>query len=117
MAGAVLRIGVASHLGYSSPMQKGQLIERLQALHPQLADEGVAHLYLYGSRARRDNRADSDVDLLVEFAPTLQPSILNLIGVEHIVSDNTGLVAHARPRDGLREEFYSRIASDIVEVF
>ncbi|MCC0044956.1 MAG: nucleotidyltransferase domain-containing protein [Brucellaceae bacterium] len=98
-------------------MQKRDLLERLQALHPQLAAEGVEHLYLYGSRARQDNSADSDIDLLVEFAPTLQPSILNLIGVEHIVGDDTGLVAHARPRDGLRDEFYSRIVADIIEVF
>jgi predicted nucleotidyltransferase len=98
-------------------MQKQELIQRLKALHPQLVAEGVEHLYLYGSRARQDNRPDSDVDLLVDFAPRLQPSILNLIGVEHIVGDNIGLVAHARPRDGLRDNFYSRIAPDIIEVF
>ncbi|MEX0956887.1 MAG: nucleotidyltransferase domain-containing protein [Rhizobiaceae bacterium] len=98
-------------------MQKQELIERLKALHPQLAAEGVEHLYLYGSRARQDNRPDSDVDLLVDFAPTLQPSILNLIGIEHIVGDNIGLMTHAAARNGLKDKFYARIAADIVEVF
>lgn len=102
---------------YYPVMQKHELIERLRQLRPDLAAEGVEHLYLYGSRARQDNRADSDVDLLVDFAPTLQPSILNLIGVEHIVGDDIGLVAHARPRDGLRDDFSARIAAEIIEVF
>jgi hypothetical protein len=56
-------------------------------------------------------------ELRPDLAADLQPSILNLIGVEHIVGDNTGLVTHATPRDGLKEKFRARITSDIVEVF
>lgn len=98
-------------------MDRQTLIETLKELRPDLAAEGVTHLAIFGSRARGDHRPDSDVDLLVDFAPELQPSILNLIGVEHIVGDNTGFVTHATSRKGLRNRFFARIAPDIVEVF
>lgn len=43
---------------------KSNTIERIQHLGKQLLPQG-SHLLLYGSRARGDNRADSDWDLLV----------------------------------------------------
>jgi len=49
---------------------------------------------LFGSRVRGDNRPDSDIDGLgVE--PDASFSLLNLIGVEHIIEDATGLQAQA----------------------
>jgi hypothetical protein len=46
-----------------------QAIERLSACEGQLRALGVARLALFGSVLRGDARADSDVDLLVQFAP------------------------------------------------
>lgn len=45
------------------------LIERIGRLKPQLVAQGVRRLALFGSFARDKQRSDSDVDLLVEFAP------------------------------------------------
>ena len=39
-------------------------IQRIQTMGKQILPEG-SHLWLYGSRARGDNRPDSDWDLLV----------------------------------------------------
>ena len=98
-------------------MQQRELIDRLRALRPQLAAEGVEHLLLYGSRARQDNEPTSDIDLLVDFASEARPTILNLIGVEHIVGDSTGIPAHVAMRAGLDEKFQARIRPDLIEVF
>ena len=43
------------------------LIERIRQLEPQLRARGVQRLAVFGSFARDTHRADSDVDLLVEF--------------------------------------------------
>ncbi len=44
-------------------------IQRMTALEPELRRHGVRRLALFGSVLRNEAREDSDVDLLVEFAP------------------------------------------------
>jgi predicted nucleotidyltransferase len=48
---------------------KRELMKRVAASRDSLAAMGVARLGLFGSFAREEQRQDSDVDLLVEFAP------------------------------------------------
>ena len=45
-------------------MQQEQVIHKIKQLAQHLVPEG-SHLWLYGSRARGDNRPDSDWDLLL----------------------------------------------------
>ncbi len=47
-------------------MSRADLLSRLAALKPWLAGEGVARLRLFGSHARDEARADSDVDLIAD---------------------------------------------------
>jgi len=49
----------------------------------------VTKLAIFGSRARGDARPDSDLDVLVEVEPDSRFSMLDLIGVEHIIKDAT----------------------------
>ena len=98
-------------------MTRDDLIKTLLSLKPALEAEGVQHLALFGSRARGDNKPDSDVDLLVEVPEQNSFSILNLIGVEHAVGDNLGLKANAVMRRSLRDSFRASIEPDIVDIF
>lgn len=47
-------------------MDSAQVIARLKAMEPELRSAGLDALYLFGSRARGDERPDSDVDLLFD---------------------------------------------------
>lgn len=98
-------------------MRKEELIRQLQVLRPKLAEEGVEHIAIFGSRARGDHKPNSDIDILVEVAPETRFSLLNLIGVEHIIGDEMGLTANAVMRRSLDDRFRKTIAPDIVEVF
>jgi len=52
-----------------TPLTREQAIQRLIASEPEIRALGVERLALFGSVARGQARVDSDVDLLVRFAP------------------------------------------------
>lgn len=98
-------------------MNPQDIVERLKAIEPELRAEGIAHLAIFGSRARGDHRPDSDVDLLLDIATDMPFSLLNLVGAEHIVQDTLGLPANAFLRRSLEPEFRRSIAAETIEVF
>lgn len=100
-------------------LDREELIAELQRLRPAFEREGVKHMALFGSRARRDNRPDSDVDLVIEISDEADKrfSLLELIGVGHIVEDNVGLEAHVLMRRSLNDSFQWTVGRDQVPVF
>jgi predicted nucleotidyltransferase len=97
-------------------MTRDEIIAAIRGNAEAIKAEGVTNLAIFGSRVRGDNRPDSDIDVLIEVEPDTSFSLLNLIGVEHIIGDATGLHAQATMRRSLPAEFAQRIADDIVEV-
>jgi len=98
-------------------MTREEIIVAIRKNAEAIRAEGVTKLAIFGSRARGDNRADSDIDVLIEVEPDISFSILDLIGVEHIIQDATGLPTQATMRRSMPPRFGQRIADDILEVF
>jgi predicted nucleotidyltransferase len=98
-------------------MTREEIIATIQGHSDAIKAEGVRKLAIFGSRARGDSRPDSDLDVLIEVEPDASFSILNLIGVEHIIQDATGLQTQATMRRSMRPRFAQRISDDILEVF
>jgi uncharacterized protein len=98
-------------------MTRDKIIAKLKETAPALQAEGVTRLAIFGSRAREDAREDSDLDVLIEVDPEASFSLLNLVGVEHIIKDATGLNAPAEMGRSIEPRFAQRIADDLIEVF
>jgi predicted nucleotidyltransferase len=50
-------------------MDKQDILARLRENEAALKARGVSHAALFGSRARGDQRPDSDIDILIDLAP------------------------------------------------
>jgi hypothetical protein len=71
-------------------MKRDEVIAALRAHEPELRAAGVIRLSLFGSTARDEARADSDIDLLAAFDGTRKLSLLDLIGIENKLADLLG---------------------------
>ena len=96
-----------------------ELIAELQRLRPQFEREGVTHMALFGSRACRDNRPDSDVDLVIEISDEADKkfSLLDLAGIYGIIEDERGLESSLLMRRSLNDSSRWTVDRDQVVVF
>ena len=70
-------------------MDTQDILQKLRELKPQFKDMNIKRLALYGSRARGHERADSDVDLLIEFIDT--PGFFSYFDTRDILEHEIGL--------------------------
>lgn len=66
------------------------VIATLRAHETELRQAGIRRLGLFGSIARGDAEADSDVDLVAEFDPAARMDLIRLVGLERRISDTLG---------------------------
>ncbi|HEX2554144.1 MAG TPA: nucleotidyltransferase domain-containing protein [Microvirga sp.] len=98
-------------------LDRASLVKRLRELKPEFRKAGVTRLAIFGSRARGDNRPDSDVDVLIDVDPDRKFSLFDLVGVSHLIQDHLGLENHVEMRRSLEEAFAREIEPDVVEIF
>jgi predicted nucleotidyltransferase len=62
------------------------VVTTLRAQEAELRTVGVLRLALFGSVARGDAEADSDVDLLAEFDPAVGMDLIRLVALERRIA-------------------------------
>lgn len=67
-----------------------EVIATLRAHEPELRRAGIQRLSLFGSVARGDAEADSDVDLVAEFDPAAGIGLIELVGLERKLGEMLG---------------------------
>jgi uncharacterized protein len=100
-----------------SDMTASEIIKELKRLAPRLKAEGVIRLAIFGSRARGDHRPDSDLDILIDVENGRKFSLLDLVGVKHVIEDELGLEANMFMNRSLEPVFRAEIAPDVQPVF
>ena len=86
-------------------MTRDQIIAAIRENADAIKGKGVSKLAILGLRANEDYRQDDDIDILVEVEPETSFSLLNVIEVEQIIKDATGLQTQATVRHSISPRF------------
>jgi uncharacterized protein len=87
----------------------------LNAHQDELHALGVSSLEIFGSVARNEALANSDVDFLVEFS--IEASLFDLFRVRHYLEDLLGCNVDLGTFDALREHLREPVLKDVIRVF
>jgi uncharacterized protein len=67
-------------------MNGQEILARLRENETALRARGVSHAALFGSRARGDNRPDSDIDIMIEVDPEAHVGVWGYVGLKEYIS-------------------------------
>ena len=97
-------------------MRRDEVLARLKEAEPALRARGIRRAAVFGSVARGDNSADSDIDILVEFEPGAEGTIYEYIRLKEFIAslfngpvdviDRDALKPHLRAH-AVRDTFYA----------
>jgi uncharacterized protein len=99
-------------------MRRDEVIARLKGAEPALRAFGVAALYLFGSYARDEAQADSDIDVFVDPASSDEFGFLPYMDAYRTIQDAVGggSIGYST-RDGLSPYVRARIEREAIRVF
>lgn len=99
----------------SRPTDLSEIRTLLRQEFPSLAERyGVRSLGLFGSYVRRENRPDSDLDVLVTFDPV--PNLLEFIELENHLSDLLGVKVDLVLKDALKPRIGRRVLEEVIPI-
>lgn len=101
----------------AADLDRNDVVSGLLRLEPKLRARGITGLAIFGSRARGNHRPDSDLDVLIDVAPDRKFSLLDLVGISHVIGDELGVRANMFMRRSLEPQMLSSIRPDLVEIF
>lgn len=99
------------------PPQREKIQAELKALEEPLRERGLAALALFGSTARGTSRPDSDIDVLIDVAPEVSFSLVDLVSVKHFLEDNLRRKVDVVMREGLDPAIRDRVIREARAVF
>jgi uncharacterized protein len=97
-------------------MQRDEAIAKLKEHETELRQLGIEHLYLFGSTARGDARADSDVDLFFDH-PEGSLGLYELMDVKDAAARILGCKADIMTRRSLHRVLRKGIEASALQVF
>jgi hypothetical protein len=95
-------------------MKRDEVLAIVKAHQVKLQELGVKSLDLFGSVARDEARADSDVDFLVEFSKPI--GLFGFSRVRLYLEDILGCPVDLGTQDALREHLREPVLKDVIRV-
>jgi hypothetical protein len=93
------------------------ILDRLHDQEPALRQRGVRHLAVFGSMARGEDRAESDVDLAVEIEPGRAFSLIRFEETRLLLEDCLGRRVDLGEVSSFRPEVRAAFERDKIMIF
>ena len=98
-------------------MNRQDIIAKLKENEAALRAQGVAHVALFGSRARGDNRPDSDIDLMIEVDPDAAIGVWEYAGLKEYIAAFFDGPVDVVSREGLKTYVRPAATADAIHAF
>jgi uncharacterized protein len=98
-------------------MEREAAIEILRAHEGALRERGIRHAALFGSTARGESHAGSDVDIVIDLDDTLKFDVYAYVGLCHFIADLFPVAVDVANRKTLKDRIRARVERDAVPVF
>jgi uncharacterized protein len=98
-------------------MDKHDILDRLRENERALRERGVTHAALFGSRARGDNRPDSDIDIMIDIAPEAVQDVYAYVGLKNYIAGLFAGTVDVVDREALKSCVRPAVTADAVYAF
>jgi uncharacterized protein len=98
-------------------MQRSEAVRLLRAHADVIKAIGATSLYLFGSTARDEANAESDLDLFVDYDKDGDFSAIELVRLKNYLSDALKMEVDVTTRDGLHPLIRDEVVAKAEQVF
>jgi predicted nucleotidyltransferase len=98
-------------------MTSSEVLETLRRIEPALRERGVRHAALFGSVARGQHRADSDIDIMIEIDPDARITVFEYVDLKDYIASLFSQPVDVVNRDGLKSHVRPAAVADAIYAF
>jgi hypothetical protein len=94
-----------------------EILSKLRANEAALRSRGVSHAALFGSRARGDDRPDSDIDIMIEVDPKAGIGVYEYVALKDYIAALFDGRVDVVSRESLKPYVRPAVTTDAIYAF
>jgi predicted nucleotidyltransferase len=98
-------------------MRRSEVIARLKEAEPAIRARGAGALYLFGSHARDEARANSDIDVFIDKDRSREFGFDEFMDIYFVLQERLGDKVDYGTREGLSPALREEIEREAIRVF
>jgi hypothetical protein len=98
-------------------MDRQEILAKLRENETALRARGVTHAAVFGSRARGDDRPDSDIDIMIDVDPAAPIGVYEYVALKDYIAELFDGPVDVVSRDGLKPYLRPAATADAIYAF